>query len=142
MPKKLSKKKQLRQARHWANQIRWADRSKSKSNSPYKGKSFYRTTEWKRLRYDVLRECGARCMACGKSPQEHGITLNVDHIKPIKTHWHLRLEKSNLQVLCSDDNWGKGSRYEDDWRPKRADPSEEELERIRMLFDMDAPERI
>lgn len=40
----------------------------------------------------------------------------VDHIKPIRKHWHLRLDSNNLQILCDDCNMGKGSRGETDWR--------------------------
>ncbi len=127
MQRKRNKKKRETKAAFW--------KAKAK-------KSFYSTAEWKRVRYEVLRDCGARCQCCGKNPREHGITLNVDHIKPLRTHWELRLEKSNLQVLCSDCNWGKGSHDTTDWRRNIDSPSEQELARIRELFDMDAPERI
>jgi 5-methylcytosine-specific restriction endonuclease McrA len=46
-----------------------------------------------------------------------GVVIHVDHIKPIKLHWHLKLEIDNLQVLCELCNHGKGSKYTDDWRP-------------------------
>jgi 5-methylcytosine-specific restriction endonuclease McrA len=37
----------------------------------------------------------------------------------LKIYWSRRLKESNLQVLCSACNHGKGSKYEDDWREPR-----------------------
>jgi 5-methylcytosine-specific restriction endonuclease McrA len=36
-------------------------------------------------------------------------------VKPRRTHPSRALDLSNLQVLCSTCNWGKGNRR-DDWR--------------------------
>lgn len=77
--------------------------------------SFYKTPEWKRLRYDRLEHSKGRCECCGLSAKE-GATMNVDHIKPLKTHWHLRLSFDNTQVLCAGCNTGKGNRYSTQWR--------------------------
>lgn len=91
-------------------------RKKPKASKPARNaKSFYCTVEWKRVRYDALKLSSGRCECCGKSPAD-GITLNVDHIKPIREAPDLALELSNLQVLCSDCNRGKGSRDRTDWR--------------------------
>ena len=76
---------------------------------------FYASWEWKRLRYDFLKDKARRCGCCGRSPDD-GVAVNVDHIKPIRHHWRLRLDYNNLQILCSDCNMGKGSRDETDWR--------------------------
>lgn len=78
-------------------------------------KDFYDSPEWRRLSYDVKKERGRRCECCGSTP-EHGVRIITDHIKPIRKHWHLRLERSNLQILCDDCNLGKGSRDETDFR--------------------------
>lgn len=40
------------------------------------------------------------------------------HIQPRKTHPHLALVLSNLQVLCHDCNHGKGNWDTTDWRPR------------------------
>lgn len=71
-------------------------------------KEFLATWEWKTLRYEVLVEQGAKCKCCGATAA-NGIVINVDHIKPRRTHPELALVKSNLQVLCSDCNMGKGN---------------------------------
>ncbi len=76
-------------------------------------RAFYASWEWKRLSYDVKIERGRKCECCGaKAPD---VRIHTDHVKPIRHHWHLRLERSNLQVLCEDCNMGKGSRDETDF---------------------------
>jgi len=88
---------------------------------------FYRSAEWARLRYDALEASEGKCELCGRSGKDE-TTLHVDHIKPIKKHPHLARDPSNLQVLCAACNWGKGNRYDTDWRePKLAKLMGEEL---------------
>lgn len=77
--------------------------------------SFYSSWEWARLRYDFLKGRQRRCECCGATPED-GVRIVVDHIKPIRHHWHLRLDGANLQMLCDPCNMGKGSRDETDWR--------------------------
>jgi hypothetical protein len=77
--------------------------------------AFYDSWEWKRCRYDFLKSQHRRCQCCGRTPEE-GASINVDHIKPIRRYWDLRLSMNNLQILCSDCNMGKGSRDQTDWR--------------------------
>lgn len=69
----------------------------------------YDSKEWKRLRYEVLREYGFKCMACKCSDVE----IHVDHIKPVSKNPDLAFVKSNLQVLCKDCNEGKSNLFED-----------------------------
>jgi 5-methylcytosine-specific restriction endonuclease McrA len=78
---------------------------------------FYASAEWKRTRYEVLAERGNRCECCGATPDDSATRIVVDHIRSLRHHWELRLDKANLQVLCNDCNWGKGARDETDWRP-------------------------
>lgn len=81
-------------------------------------RAFYASWEWKRLSFDVKQERGRTCECCGaKAPK---ITIHTDHIKPIRKYWHLRLDRTNLQVLCEDCNMGKGSRDETDFRALNA----------------------
>ena len=79
---------------------------------------FLRTPEWRRIRYDALRANDGRCELCGRNkhqlpPGEH---LTVDHVRSREARPDLALEVTNLAVLCSADNAGKGNRYADDWR--------------------------
>jgi DNA repair exonuclease SbcCD ATPase subunit len=87
-------------------------------NDPRNPKAFYASWDWKKKRMEALLKHGHRCQSCGASPSNlHSIRLVVDHIKPIRTHWNLRLDLSNLQVLCDDCNMGKGHWLEADFRP-------------------------
>lgn len=76
---------------------------------------FYKSLEWRSLRYLALRNCGGRCMCCGNRPGD-GIVLHVDNIKPRHSHPRLALALYNLQVLCDDCNIGKGGWDDTDWR--------------------------
>lgn len=80
-----------------------------------KTNDFLHTPTWKRLRYDALVTAGGRCECCGASPAD-GIRLNVDHIRPRAKRPDLATDPWNLQVLCSDCNFGKGNRDATDWR--------------------------
>ncbi len=68
------------------------------------------------VRYRVLLKYRDKpCMAYGCGPKQ-GVWLNVDRLKPRKTHPHLALSVSNCQILCSDCNKGKGNWDSTDWR--------------------------
>lgn len=74
--------------------------------------AFYRSWEWKQLRYQALQRYGRICSCCRTTDGK----MVVDHIKPLRSHWSLRLSIGNLQVLCNSCNMGKGSRDHTDWR--------------------------
>lgn len=76
---------------------------------------FLQTYEWRRLRMEVLKRDGARCACCGATPK-NGAVMNVDHIKPRKTHPELALDGNNCQVLCNACNQGKGNWDDTTWR--------------------------
>lgn len=78
---------------------------------------FYASYQWRKLRMEVLKLYGRRCQCCGATP-DHGVVIHVDHIKPLRFFWDLRLEISNLQVLCEVCNHGKGNWDRTDWRQK------------------------
>lgn len=82
--------------------------------------AFYESWEWKRLRYQHIKDRRRRCECCGQTPDD-GVRIVVDHINPIRRFWDRRLDPNNLQLLCDDCNQGKGSRDTTDWR------SEEEI---------------
>ena len=76
------------------------------------GALFYKTREWRQLRYKVLVRLGRKCQCCG----EEGGYIHVDHIKPRSLFPELELEESNLQVLCEACNMGKSNKDSTDWR--------------------------
>lgn len=79
------------------------------------GKSFYKSDEWRSLRYAALREAGGKCQCCGQRPTKDN-PLHVDHIKPRSKWPWLSLDPDNLQVLCADCNLGKSNTDCIDWR--------------------------
>lgn len=82
-------------------------------------KAFYESREWREVRYEALRLCGAKCCCCGRGRTD-GVVLHVDHIQPRSKFPHLELEVSNLQVLCEDCNLGKSNKDSTDWRSAHA----------------------
>lgn len=89
--------------------------------SPDHKDTFYKSWEWRTLRVKVLQAQGRECKCCGARPGQiteggEPVRLVVDHIKPLATHWHLRLKASNLQVLCDVCNQGKGAWDQTDYR--------------------------
>ena len=77
-----------------------------------KVQTFYKSFEWRKARYTVLKRSAGCCMLCNRSE----LPLHVDHIKPLRKNWDLRLQLDNLQVLCEECNHGKGNWDETDWR--------------------------
>lgn len=54
-----------------------------------------RSTRWKALRLKALRRDGFACVQCKAVGR-----LEVDHIKPVRTHPDLAYDLTNLQSLC------------------------------------------
>ncbi|OSQ44674.1 HNH endonuclease [Marivita geojedonensis] len=54
-----------------------------------------RTRRWKALRQEALRRDGFACVQCGARGR-----LEVDHIKPVRTHPELSFTLENLACLC------------------------------------------
>lgn len=88
---------------------------------------FFASDRWKKLRYQALKNCGSKCLCCGASGAD-GVVIHVDHVKPRYHFPELQWELSNLQVLCSDCNIGKGAWDETDWR---TDPIREHMKSIK-----------
>ncbi|EBL2669804.1 HNH endonuclease [Salmonella enterica] len=78
-------------------------------------KTFYQSTEWRRLRYQALKLYGAKCACCGRSAK-HGRVMHVDHIKPRSKYPELALEITNLQILCDECNVSKSNTDDIQWR--------------------------
>lgn len=110
---------------HYSNVMVWAGitaECKETNNvilekplKPKTTKAFYSSYKWRKQRYKIIVRDGGRCLACGASPAD-GVVLNVDHIKPLKKYWGLRLDPDNLQTLCNRCNHGKSNWDETDWR--------------------------
>lgn len=80
-------------------------------------KVFYNSWRWRELRLIVLDLCGRNCCSCGAIPsKDNKVVLNVDHIKPLRTHPELALDITNLQVLCEACNQGKSWFNKKDYR--------------------------
>ena len=62
-----------------------------------------------KLRFEILRRDGHRCVVCGRKPPE--VKLHVDHRTPV-TRMGTNVS-SNLATLCQDCNLGKSNRYID-----------------------------
>lgn len=88
-------------------------------NARVSSDAFLQSYEWRVVRMKVLKRDGARCACCGAT-RDHGFMMNVDHIRPRKTHPHLALDMDNLQVLCEVCNHGKGNWDSTDWRQNQA----------------------
>lgn len=92
-----------------------ASTSKKAPKPSISREDFYTSQEWRRLRYRALVQHGGKCQGCGRG-REHSIVIHVDHVKPISRFPHIKLEITNLQVLCEDCNLGKGAWDQTDWR--------------------------
>ena len=57
------------------------------------------------LRYRILKRDGFKCQACGKTPQDDGVSLEVDHRIPISKGG--TSDEDNLQTLCKPCNQSK-----------------------------------
>lgn len=107
-----------------ASQIAWAMQKKSVKKAPTfepppayvfgMGKEFYKTREWREVRYKALVKFGKKCQACGETSGY----IHVDHILPRSKHPERELDINNLQVLCEACNIGKSNTDTTDWRDK------------------------
>lgn len=84
---------------------RYCDKHKSYIDTKYQNErqlnnpahaKFYNSSEWIGLRKLVLMEHDYLCKSCGRQA-----TL-VDHIIPTSVDWDKRLDKDNLQPLCTN----------------------------------------
>jgi 5-methylcytosine-specific restriction endonuclease McrA len=59
------------------------------------GAAIYRSRRWKSVRFLAKRRDGFKCVECGAAGR-----LEVDHVKPIRSHPELAYDLTNLQCLC------------------------------------------
>lgn len=57
------------------------------------------------VRFAVLKRDNYRCQLCGRSAQDHGVVLEVDHKMPLAKDGKTTM--TNLWTLCFDCNRGK-----------------------------------
>lgn len=69
-------------------------------------KVFYASSRWRQLRFQAIQKYGRKCISCGRTP-DHGAVIHVDHIKPRVIWPELAFDINNLQILCSECNFGK-----------------------------------
>jgi Restriction endonuclease len=117
--------KYLKSQDHKANEALGKKYKKPKKEKKRKSKfknadKFLMSEAWMKLRYQVLRHYGRKCMCCGRKPPE--VEIHVDHIKPRSKFPALSLDFNNLQVLCKECNLGKSAWDESDWRPPQSVP--------------------
>jgi len=76
----------------------------------------YDDPRWLPLTKRVYKAYGRKCMAT-KMTEAQGITLSVDHIKPVSKRPDLAFTFSNLQILAVPVNSMKSNKTEIDYRP-------------------------
>jgi hypothetical protein len=95
---------------------------------------FYQSKEWKSIRETVRTQLTQMCPVCGS---EHNLV--VDHIKPIRYFWELRLVLKNLQLLCGECNLEKGSIP--NWNLSWHIRNKEHLSEARLLIESSVKEK-
>ncbi|MHA1671649.1 MAG: HNH endonuclease [Promethearchaeota archaeon] len=116
--------REVTQISEWARTIRtlrtegWSIEKRSGSTSTQyrlisleKQEGVVREPLNQRLRAEILRRDGYRCVHCGRNPEEDNIKLEVDHIIPVE--WGGKTEPENLQTLCRECNQGKKDYFSD-----------------------------
>ena len=117
-PRTLKAKKKAKKARKKARQQKRAQLDATPQNDRKTDdvvQEFYASFEWRRMRMEVFKLYERKCMCCGARPED-GVRIHVDHIRPLRFFWDLRLNIDNLQVLCEVCNHGKGNWDRTDWR--------------------------
>ena len=79
-------------------------------------RGFYKSFQWRKVRFKALNHYSGECMLCGRSHKKHGVVITVDHIKPRSKFPELALDFDNLQLLCEDCNFGKADDESKDYR--------------------------
>jgi HNH endonuclease. len=64
-----------------------------------KAAAFYKSVEWERARQQALFKYWGLCQNCLKNKKITPADM-VHHIKPVRSHWELRLRLDNLIPLC------------------------------------------
>lgn len=73
-------------------------------NAVRRNTAFYRTTEWKQIRNEVLEAYNNKCCLCGKTAEESGHPLEIHHKIPPAGNPDLFFDSSNCVPLCKEDH--------------------------------------
>jgi 5-methylcytosine-specific restriction protein A len=78
-------------------------------------RKFYDSSDWRRLRKQVLERDNFECVWCkkeGKVTVRDGAILEVDHIKELETHPDLALDIENMRTLCKHHHNVRHNRFD------------------------------
>ena len=67
---------------------------------------FYRTAEWRKVRWDALHAYGRRCCSCGATPEDEA-RLTATHVVSRLVAPERAFDLSNLRILCADCHIGR-----------------------------------
>jgi len=74
-----------------------SDNNYNKTIRSREATSFYNSTQWRKVRKQILKRDGGICNRCGGVSKR----MIVDHIIPLEIDYSLRLRYDNLQTLCN-----------------------------------------
>ena len=74
-------------------------------------KAFYKTTTWKHIRKEILKEQNNDCQVC-KSKGKHTEANTVHHIKHLRDRPDLAIDKGNLIAICEECHYNVHHRRE------------------------------
>jgi hypothetical protein len=70
-------------------------------------REFLESRECLAFRYAQLKAADFTCRSCERSPVYHGVVRYVHHVRPLWTHFELRLVPSNVVVHCEECHRGR-----------------------------------
>lgn len=88
------------------------DKTYNKASRNLDATSFYNSTQWKKVRKQILIRDGGLCVRCGGTSKR----MIVDHIIPLEIDYSLRLRLDNLQTLCNPCHNAKTQEDENKYR--------------------------
>ena len=72
---------------------------------------FYVSSEWKTFRKNWIKNFGGdECEKCGTALAKGSFNYTLDHIVPLTVAPHLRLEDTNIVVMCRSCNSRKNNK--------------------------------
>lgn len=90
----------ISKGRYCSDHRRRPRKRKSRYKYQHKNKSFYNSAVWRRTREYIYERDKGCCQRCGKFV--FGRDAHVHHIVPIQEDESMKLEPTNLKLLCKD----------------------------------------